>query len=92
VPYDFAIYTSFGISHILSKSGFEIVVSEKTTGYIETLFQMINVYILESILPKNKYIKIILTPIFIVFITILGIILNSILPNNNKLYNNIITL
>lgn len=88
IPYDFARYTSFGIIDILSRHGFEIIIKEKTTGYIETIFQMINVYILESIFPKNKYIKILLTPIFIAPLTILGVVLNFILPKNNKLYNN----
>ena len=33
IPYDFARYTSFGITHILSKNGFQVTDLRKTTTY-----------------------------------------------------------
>jgi SAM-dependent methyltransferase len=88
IPYDYARYTSFAIKHILNKNGFELLVEKKTTNYVETLFQMWNTYIFESILPKHGRIKKLLTPIFIAPMNILGLILGYILPKNYEYYHN----
>lgn len=92
MPYDFARYTSFGIKDLLLRNGFSIISAEKTTNYVETVFQMWSAYIYQSIFPKNKFVKAILTPIFIAPVTITGIFLSWILPKNKNFYhNNIIT-
>jgi SAM-dependent methyltransferase len=88
VPFDFARYTSFGIIHLLKKNGFAIIVSEKTTNYVETAFQMWTAYIYQYVFPSNKVIKVILTPFFIAPLTILGIFLSKILPRNKDFYHN----
>jgi len=88
IPYDFARYTSFGIKDLLERSGFSVVTAEKTTNYVETVFQMWGVYIYQSVFPKNKFIKAILTPFFISPITITGIILSWMLPKNKNFYHN----
>jgi len=90
VPYDFARYTSFGISHILEQAGFEVAVSKKTTRYLETIFQLINAYIVKGIFRSNKYVKVILSPFLVAPLTILGIVLARILPNDESLYSNIL--
>ena len=89
-PYDFARYTSFGIGSLLRDAGFEIVVSKKTTRYIETIFQTINAYIVKAIFRSNKYIKVLVTPFLIAPLTILGIILAWLLPNDESLYSNML--
>jgi SAM-dependent methyltransferase len=92
IPNDFARYTSFGIRDLLVRSGFSIISAEKTTNYVETVFQMWGAYIYQSVFPKNKLAKAILTPVFIAPITITGIFLSWILPKNKNFYhNNIIT-
>ena len=91
-PYDFARYTSFGIKHLLEKNGFKVIKIEKSTNYLETVFQMFILYIYQFIFPKNKIIKTILVPIIIFPLTTIGIILSKILPKNNNLYNNLIIL
>jgi SAM-dependent methyltransferase len=87
-PYDFARYTSFGLQHLIEKTGFEIIKIEKTTHYIETIFQMWNVYINASILPSNGYLKMLLTPLIIAPITIMGLCFSKILPDNKNFYHN----
>jgi SAM-dependent methyltransferase len=89
IPYDFARYTSYGISHLLERLGFRIVKLTKTGNYVEVLFQMLAAYINQSILPVK--VRKILAPIFVAPIILVGIALSKILPNNSNLYlNNVI--
>jgi len=41
-PYDYARYSSFGLKHILSENGFEIVEHRKSNNGLEVIFQLIN--------------------------------------------------
>jgi ubiquinone/menaquinone biosynthesis C-methylase UbiE len=88
IPYDFARYTSFGIDHLLSQSGFEVVVIEKNSSYVETIFQMWNAYVYQTVLPSNRVVRVLMTPFFIAPVTILGIIFSKILPKNENFYHN----
>lgn len=95
VPYDFARYTSFGISHLLETAGFEVVSSTKTTSYVETIFQMWNIYVNKTILPRlssNRILRVMLTAAFIAPATIAGIVLSKMLPANSDWYHNNVVL
>lgn len=92
IPYDFGRYSSFGIKHLLNKHGFEIIQSHKSTNYFATIIQMLNAYIYQHLFPKNKFIKILLTPIFIAPITIWGLVWNFILPKQQGFFHNNIVL
>lgn len=91
-PFDFARYTSFGLSYILKKYGFRVLNIYKSTNDIETIFQMIAVYVFQKLLPKNKYLNLFLTVILMSPINIIGIILSKILPRNFSFYSNNIVL
>ncbi len=88
IPYDFARYTSFGLTHILREKGLELVSAKKTTNYVATLFQMWNAYVYQHIFPGNKIIRIALTPIFIMPVTVLGLFISWILPANYHFFHN----
>ena len=88
VPYDFARYTSFGINHLLKEAGFYVVKIEKSTNYVEAIFQMWNAFVFQHVFPENSLLKVILTPIFIAPTTLLGMFLAKILPENRNYYNN----
>lgn len=90
IPYDFARYTSYGINFILKKYGFNIIKLEKSTNYVETVFQICAAYICQYILPKNKYINFLLTIFLIAPINLLGLLFSLILPKSYSYYNNII--
>lgn len=85
-PFDFARYTTFGIRFLLKKSGFKIIDIEKSTNDIETIFQMWNTYLYQDFFPKSKYLKFLMTVLFISVFNLLGIILSFILPKNNQYY------
>jgi SAM-dependent methyltransferase len=91
IPNDFGRYTSFGLEHLLKKSGFEIIESRKTGHFAAVIAQYTALYIYELIHTKNKYFNI-LTNILLVFpFILLGFIISWCLPRNKTLFfNNII--
>lgn len=91
IPYDFARYTSFGIRHTLTEKGLAVVQARKTTNYVATISQMWAAYVYQHIFPKNKALRIALTPLFIMPITLCGLLLAALLPANmNFFHNNIL--
>ena len=92
-PYDFARYSSFGIIHLLNKSGFEIVQYRKTGTYVSSMLQMQALYLYFFInkIPIFSYLFfwVFITPLFV-----LAIFLEWMLPQRilrSDLYlNNII--
>ena len=85
-PFDYARYSSFGLKYILNKNGFDIVTHIKTENNIKTIFQLINGYIYKKVYNKKYFIKPISTLLIMAPITIMGIIINIILPDNDDLY------
>lgn len=92
IPYDFGRYSSFGIKYLLEKNGFEILSLDKSTKFLETIFQLWNLYLYHKLYTKNKYLNIFINFIFISPFTILGIIISALLPNNKNLYHDNIVL
>lgn len=90
VPYDYGRYTSYGLTHILKKHGFEVVHHTKTTNFVETVFQLWNTYVFQCIL-RVPILQGIFTPILIAPATIFGIIISKILPRDKTLFlNNVV--
>jgi SAM-dependent methyltransferase len=93
-PNDFARYTSYGLTSILEKTGFEIIEFEKSGTSVTTVFQLWLTYIHQHINPLFKKIPVIRSVFrFITYTTlnIFGIICNQLLPKSTDLYlNNIV--
>jgi SAM-dependent methyltransferase len=97
-PYDYARYSSFGLKHILSKNGFEVIEHRKSGNGAELIFQLINHYPYGIVFPDNKYVAKVLRSvsrlirsIIRVPVNIIGLILSKVLPRNDDLYlNNIV--
>jgi len=87
IPFDFARYTSFGIDYLLKKTGFEVIARQKTTNYVETVFQMWNAYVWQY-LPSNQFLSVLMTAIFIAPVTLFGILVARVLPVNRNFYHN----
>lgn len=91
VPFDFARYTSFGITHLLTEAGYEIVQLKKTTTYTLAVFQMLIAWIVRDRLRFRflRYCR----QLFVVFpLTMAGLALNSILPKRDDFYCNAVVL
>lgn len=75
-------------------NGFEVVQVNKSTTYIETLAQMSCEYLRKTFarLTSNGYINLIFQVLVIAPVTIMGIILNRILPRDDSWYSTNIVL
>lgn len=92
-PNDYARYTSFGLRHILEKSGFEVIEHRKSVCDIRAIFQLLNGYIYKKTVTKNVYANLAITIFFMSPFNILGELLSKILPKNEDLYlDNVILL
>ena len=90
VPFDYARYTSFGITDLLEKNGFRVIQLYKSGNFARVIFQLWALYFFElfSRFKKTGYL---LSLIFIIPINLIGSILLLLLPGNKSLYfNNII--
>jgi SAM-dependent methyltransferase len=86
-PYDYARYSSFGISHLLKTHGFKIVEHKKSLPDTRVIFQPWICYIHKKLAKIASYrARMILYICLISPFTILGIIIGSILPRNPDLY------
>jgi len=85
-PYDFARYSSFGLTSLLTGAGFEIVTITKSVNDFRVIFQLINDYIYKKTLTKNIVINQILVLLLMAPVTLLGLLVSSLLPKNDDLY------
>jgi SAM-dependent methyltransferase len=91
-PFDFFRFSQFGLTKLLTKSGFIINRVVKDPGAIITIAMLTNVYIGTNISPKIK-IKgagLAFSFVFCFPIQALSLILSRILPDQNNLYMNIL--
>jgi SAM-dependent methyltransferase len=90
-PNDNTRFTSFGLKALLEKSGFEIIVQEKTGYYLSVAFQLFNDYLYSTLFPNVKVLKIFLTILIIFPLNLVGGVLTAVLPANSDLFfNNVI--
>lgn len=92
-PIDYARYTPFALTHLLEKHGFKVIKQEKGGTFVQTLFQMITVYMLGSIFgeyngkyyKKRPFFSILKNP-WIVLHNMAGLFYNWLLPKRQDYY------
>lgn len=93
-PFDYARYSSFGITHLLERNGFEIIQRIKTGYFAEVILQQMIFYIFVLLPKKPRILYFILHQIFILPLIVSGIFLNAILFEKLKrkelFHNNVI--
>lgn len=92
-PYDYARYTSFGLSHLLRENGFEIVKFVKSVNDLRVVFQLSNNYFNKKLLKLKlpKILFFLLTIIHTSFFNVMGSIVFVFGGRNNDMYlNNIV--
>jgi SAM-dependent methyltransferase len=91
VPYDYARYSTFGITHLLQKHNFTVLECKKSGNFAKVMFQLWALYLFElfSKLGKTGYI---LSMILIMPFNLLGTIILFILPKNKSMYFNTVIL
>jgi len=85
-PFDYARYSSFGLSHVIKKNGFDIVEQKKTAGDSRVIFQMINAYLYKITRTNNPYLNQILCLVLMAPFNVLGEMSGRILPDNKDMY------
>jgi SAM-dependent methyltransferase len=85
-PYDYARYTSFGLEHLLTKNGFEIVSKQKTNLGVRTIMQIIISDFQDKITTRFGHLNFLLSIILVSPLNIFGILLSLIFTRNKNLY------
>lgn len=85
-PYDYARYSSFGLTHLLKNHSFEIVEFRKSMSDIRVIFQLINTYLFKITETRSGIVNLFMVIIFMAPFNILGEILGLILPSNKDFY------
>ncbi|HVW78567.1 MAG TPA: methyltransferase domain-containing protein [Alloacidobacterium sp.] len=91
IPYDYARYTSFAIIHLLSSHGYNIIEARKTTTYMLAVWQMFIAY-LERVGPTRGILRYLFQTVIICPFTIVGYMLNAILPKTYEYFGNMVVL
>jgi SAM-dependent methyltransferase len=90
-PYDFARYTSFGLSHVLQSQGFEVLDKIKTTSHFLAACQMLQAYLSHQLAPRGVYARRLFIFLVIFPINLLVLALDRILPKSYDYYcNNVV--
>jgi SAM-dependent methyltransferase len=85
-PWDYARYTTFGLKHLLEKTGFVVAEQHRVNADVRALFQMINGYIYKTLRTRYPWLNLLVCVMLISPITILGVVLYKLLPANPDLY------
>jgi len=92
IPYDFARYTSYGLTHLLESHGFTIIDYEKTGNYLLCSVQILQMYIFLHLLPRQKLLRLALTPFFVAPLTVLGLAASFVFPKQKDCFLNSVVL
>lgn len=85
-PRDYGRYSSFGLTALLDRNGFEVTELRKTMGDIRVVFQMLNAYIFKKTCVRNPYLSLTVTLILIAPFNLAGTALSWLTPRNADLY------
>jgi len=85
-PYDFLRFTSFGFRELLMRANFEVISIQKTTGSLETVAQMLSVYVVNNLSLPIRGCKKILAFFVCCPIQLVGMLLQRLLPDQKKLF------
>ena len=85
-PRDFGRYSSFGLTALLGRNGFEVIELRKTMGDVRTIFQMLNAYLFKKTHVRNPYLGLAATLVLMAPFNLAGTILSWVMPRNADLY------
>ena len=85
-PRDFGRYSSFGLTALLGRNGFEVIELRKTMGDVRTIFQMFNAYLFKKTQVRNPYLALTATLVLMAPFNLAGTILSWVTPRNEDFY------
>jgi len=90
-PYDYARYTSFGLSAIVKRNGFHLIEVQKSASGVKAICQIINACFYKVSTTRYTLINFALCLVLMGPINIIGILLGIVLPACKDIYlNNIV--
>lgn len=93
LPFDYSRYSSSGIKTLLEKNNFSVLSVDKSTSYFITTLQTFIFFIYQKVFPKNKYLKLIFTTLFLSPLNLIGLLTDKVFPNRGRdafYHNNIV--
>lgn len=88
VPYDFRRFTSYGVRRLLERAGFEIIELHKSNLYVGTLVQMAMEYVRKQMAERiSGKLSILLQCCFLAPMTLAGLVLERVLPEDDSFYS-----
>ena len=85
-PYDFARYSSFGLKHLLTETGFEVIAHRKTCADGRTLVQLGAAYFYKVVHTRHRILNLTAQLLLIAPINLLGGLVAWLLPANPDLF------
>jgi SAM-dependent methyltransferase len=85
-PYDYARYTSFGLSSLLNRAGLDITVHKKLCADGSILAQLANAYLYKVTVHLTRVLRHLLTVTIMALINIMGLLARRVLPGNPDLF------
>ena len=85
-PHDFARYSSFGLTALLQRSGFEIERLDRTLPDLRVIFQLANAYLYKRLFGRGPYLDMIACLWFMAPLNLAGALLARLMPANPDLY------
>jgi SAM-dependent methyltransferase len=85
-PYDYARYTTFGLTHLAKECGMEPISLQRLNSIVTVIFQLLTIYVYDFSDRYNKYIRLIYQIIFIAPITLVAIVADTLLPKSYSCY------
>lgn len=85
-PYDYFRFTSFGFRELLMRSGFEVISVQKTTGLLETVAQVLSVYVVNNLSLPIRGWRRMMSFLVCCPIQLGGMLLQRLLPDQKKLF------
>lgn len=90
MPYDYGRYTSAGLGSLLKKSGFEVISVEKTSNFIEAVFQTWICYIVLRLTWLPNYLRLLVNPFLIAPFSISGVLFGMLFPRDYSYFLNLV--
>jgi SAM-dependent methyltransferase len=85
-PWDYARYSSFGLSYLLDRKAFEITYHAKTNPDFRAVIQLLNAYLYKATVTRSAYLNLLSTVVLMAPFNLLGSLLYRVLPSNPDLF------
>ena len=89
-PFDFFRFTRFGITEMLKQTGFTVVEIQRDSGTLETLAVMLNLFVLDNLIPPIRGVGRLVAALVCCPIQIVALIAGRLAPETGKLYLNLV--